>query len=193
MIFQLGSKSGPTLSVTRMDTATQTKCTRQSKFWQKTGSTPHQHHHGQPGKPTHERRRCCQVWEEFLSAKFAATEKEKTKRSWLPLPNTQGTEALSDAQFDSALTSMKNRKSCGPDNIPSELYKASPLYNCLLRDLLKKIWLDEEVPVEFVRATFVMLYKHKGSRNDPSKYRCIGLLNHAYKVLNTCLPLGPVP
>ena len=58
----------------------------------------------------------------------------------------------------------------------------------LLRDLLSKIWLDEEVPVEFARATFVMLYKHKGSRDDPSKYRCIiGLLGHAYKILNICL------
>ena len=28
-----------------------------------------------------------------------------------------------------------------------------------------------------------MLYKNKGSPNDPSKYRCIALLNHAYKIL----------
>ena len=32
-----------------------------------------------------------------------------------------------------------------------------------------------------------MLYKHKGSKNDPSKYRCIGLLNHCYKILSQCL------
>ena len=32
-----------------------------------------------------------------------------------------------------------------------------------------------------------MLFKNKGTRNDPSKYRCIGLLNHCYKVLSQCL------
>ena len=32
-----------------------------------------------------------------------------------------------------------------------------------------------------------MLYKNKGSREDPSKYRCIALLNHAYKVLSIIL------
>ena len=43
------------------------------------------------------------------------------------------------------------------------------------------------MPEEFAKATFVMLYKNKGSSNDPAKYRCIGLLSHAYKVLHQCL------
>ena len=34
-----------------------------------------------------------------------------------------------------------------------------------------------------------MLYKNKGSPNNPSKYRCIGLLNHEYKVLS-CIILN---
>ena len=33
-------------------------------------------------------------------------------------------------------------------------------------------------------AIFTMIYKNKCSPDDPSKYRCIGLLNHAYKVLS---------
>ena len=57
----------------------------------------------------------------------------------------------------------------------------------MLIELLQKVWDTEEVPVKFAQATFVMLYKHKGSKNDPSKYRCIGLLNHCYKVLSQCL------
>ena len=32
-----------------------------------------------------------------------------------------------------------------------------------------------------------MIYKHKGSSDDPSCYRAIGLLNHAYKVISICL------
>ena len=32
-----------------------------------------------------------------------------------------------------------------------------------------------------------MLFKNKGSVNDPTKYRCIGLLPHAYKILSLVL------
>ena len=32
-----------------------------------------------------------------------------------------------------------------------------------------------------------MVYKKKGSRDDPDKYRALGLLNHAYKILSVCL------
>ena len=54
----------------------------------------------------------------------------------------------------------------------------------MLQKLIQAIWLTEEVPEEFAKATFVMLYKNKGSSNDPAKYRCIGLLPHAYKLLS---------
>ena len=32
-----------------------------------------------------------------------------------------------------------------------------------------------------------MLYKNKGSKDDPTKYRCLGMLNHAYKAFTQCL------
>ena len=35
-----------------------------------------------------------------------------------------------------------------------------------------------------VRAAFILLFKNKGSVNDPSKYRCIGLLPRTYKILS---------
>ena len=34
---------------------------------------------------------------------------------------------------------------------------------------------------------FIMLYKNKGSHNDCSKYRALGLLNHAYKIMSVVL------
>ena len=43
------------------------------------------------------------------------------------------------------------------------------------------------VPTNFATAKFRMLFKGKESSNDPSKYRCIALLNHAYKVLSLIL------
>ena len=41
--------------------------------------------------------------------------------------------------------------------------------------------------VNFVTANFTMLLKNKGSSNDPSRYSCITLLNHAYKMLSYIL------
>ena len=46
------------------------------------------------------------------------------------------------------------------------------------------IWSHEYVPPALVRASFVMIYKDKGSVNDLKMYRCIGLLPHAYKILS---------
>ena len=53
--------------------------------------------------------------------------------------------------------------------------------------MLQKIWVTDKVPTQFAKAVFIMIYKGKGSSNDPTKYRCIGLLNHTYKVLSQCM------
>eukprot|EP01050_Picozoa_sp_SAG11_P031238 SAG11_NODE_9617_length_895_cov_5.216080_2_plen_68_part_00 len=52
---------------------------------------------------------------------------------------------------------------------------------------MRRIWRGEEVPEEMVRGLFVMVYKGKGSSDDMSKYRCICLLTHAYKLLSAVL------
>ena len=66
------------------------------------------------------------------------------------------------------------------------------LQNCpvcmnILIKLIHKIWSSEDVPEKFARATFVMLFKDKGSSDDPTKYRCLVILNHAYKGLSQSL------
>ena len=53
--------------------------------------------------------------------------------------------------------------------------------------LLQAIWQDEEVPHEFAQTNFVMMFKKKGTADDPSKYRCVGMLNHNFKTLSQCL------
>lgn len=47
------------------------------------------------------------------------------------------------------------------------------------------------MPVNLAVAKFVMLFKQKGSANNPKKYRCIGLLNHEYKLLS-CIILSRI-
>ena len=52
---------------------------------------------------------------------------------------------------------------------------------------MRKIWEEEEVPEDMICGLFVMIYKGKGSSDDLTKYRCICLLNHAYKLLSAVL------
>ena len=127
------------------------------------------------------------TWYQFLKKKFAATPTEQGRPEMETLPCTQGEHGLTDIQFKRGLAKMSNDKATGPDRIPAKLYKQSPYCQTLLRQLIQKMWLEEEIPTAFARATFVMLHKNKGSKDDPTKYRCIGLLNHSYKVFNQCL------
>ena len=67
-------------------------------------------------------------------------------------------------------------------------YKSCPIIKEELFNLLQFMWNEEEViPTNLVTANFRMLFKGKGSHNDPSKYRCIALLNHTYKILSNSL------
>ena len=126
-------------------------------------------------------------WHRFRTQKFSDTEAEKCRPRMERLPDTKGTVPLTQPQFLEGLSKMKSGKACGPDSIPAEVYKLSTPCKEMLGHLVKKIWLEEDVPVEFGKAIFTMIFKNKGSSNDPSKYRCIGLLSHAYKTFHQCL------
>ena len=128
------------------------------------------------------------AWEKFLSEKFKATEAELQQRPEMTeLPQADSVSNLTVKEIKAALAKMKLGKACGPDDTPIEVYKCVPICEELLVQLIQKIWHDEEVPINFAKATFVMLFKQKGSPNDPTKYRCLGLLNHTYKVLTHCM------
>ena len=124
------------------------------------------------------------VWQDFLQGKFKATDAESKRDPYEELGPQLVADPLTEQAFVRALQKLKKGKACGPDGIPGEVFlncesAARELYN-----LLKTIWEREYVPPELVRAAFIMIFKNKGSRDDPSKYRCIGLLPHAYKILS---------
>ena len=81
---------------------------------------------------------------------------------------------------------MKNGKATGKDGIPAEVFKKSVVAKDILFEFLQKVWNKECVPAELAIGVFVMLYK-KGSPDDFANYRCICLLNHAYKILSVVL------
>ena len=68
-------------------------------------------------------------------------------------------------------------------NKKSIWYAYRRLRNSISNSYLIHTW-NCSLKVSYAQAKFVMISKNKGSSNDPSKYRCIGLLNHAYKVLS---------
>ena len=129
------------------------------------------------------------IWQKFLSEKFDSTKAEKEDRPAMPQipPHRESTSAISRNEFNDAVRLMSNMKAMGPDGVPAEAIKYSPAVNEALFQIIKTIWDNEELPSEFAQARFVMLYKGKGSANDPARYRCIALLNHSYKILSRIL------
>ena len=125
-----------------------------------------------------------EVWRQFLEGKFKATDAEFSRDEYEELGPQLVEDPLTEQAFVRALKKLKKGKACGPDGIPSEVFTHCETAATELYNLLRIIWEREYVPPALVRASFIMLFKGKGSVNDPSKYRCIGLLPHAYKILS---------
>ena len=124
-------------------------------------------------------------WEEFLQQKFSSTQRERDRPPMPPLPSVRiPSDSLTREEFNNAVRRMKSNKAAGPDGIPVEVFKHSSEAKEAMFEFLQLVWENEKLPENFAQARFVMLFKNKGSSNDPSKYRCIGLLNHAYKILS---------
>ena len=69
------------------------------------------------------------------------------------------------------------------DRIPAEIIKsASPVALKAFHSLLSSIW-EIDVPKEFRNATFVSLFKIRGSKTACGNYRGISLLSVAGKIL----------
>ena len=82
---------------------------------------------------------------------------------------------------------MKAGKATGKDNIPAEVWQRSAVAQDELFKFIKQVWRKESVPANLAVCIFVMIFKRKGSHNDCSKYRAIGLLNHTYKIMSVIL------
>ena len=125
------------------------------------------------------------TWRNFLSKKFQPTIKESLRPNLEHIPKT--IDPITRKEFNSAIRKLHLGKATGPDGVPAVVYKACPRVKEELFKLLQFMWSEEVVPTSFATANFKMLFKGKGSSNNPAKYRCIALLNHAYKVLSYIL------
>ena len=93
----------------------------------------------------------------------------------------------SKAEIRKAITTLKNGKAAGPDNIPAEAIKADiETAVTILHSLFRKIWEEEEVPAQWKEGLVIKLPKN-GDLRDCSNYRGIMLLSVPGKVLNRIL------
>ena len=94
-----------------------------------------------------------------------------------------------------AVMTSKSNKGVNRDQIPMELWKNSDramnLLCKMIRHLWKQILQDEshnvDIPKDWTDATLVCLFKNKGSRKDPSKYRGISLISTIEKIMATLI------
>lgn len=83
-----------------------------------------------------------------------------------------------------ALSSMKNHKAAGPDNIPAEALKnGGDLLHLQIQQLISQIWVNERIPPDLRDGTIITIYKKKGDRADCGNYWGITLLSTTGKVL----------
>lgn len=134
------------------------------------------------GAPILDHESLANMWRDFLEGKFDRT-KAEAERKYEEIGAQVDDDPLTKAVFLRVVARIKTGKACGPDDIPSEVFKHCDAASTALFQILCRMWELEYVPAELVRAAFVMLYK-KDSVNNPSDYRCIDLLPHSYKILS---------
>ena len=95
-------------------------------------------------------------------------------------------DKLGRKEIEEAIRYMRNGKATRLDEIPVEVFKNSKISKEMLFEFLSKVCDKEYVPAKLAVGIFVMIFK-KGSPDDCANYRCICLLNHAYKILSVLL------
>ena len=135
------------------------------------------------GTPITSQEELLEAWQTFLGRKFACA--DRPSAAFAPGINDIRPEedVVSWEEFEECVNALRGDRAAGSDEIPIEVYLASPSAKRELYEVLCLLWKTEDIPVELVRALFIMLYK-KGSRDDFANYRAIGLLCHSYKVLS---------
>ena len=86
-----------------------------------------------------------------------------------------------------AIKKLKNGKAAGPDGIPAEAIKADAEMTAdMLLPLFKKIWEEEEIPMDWKEGHIIKLPK-KGDLSNCDNYRGITLLSTPGKIFNRIL------
>ena len=83
----------------------------------------------------------------FLINKFKRTNKEEDRPDMEDIPEYRDTDAdLARKEFDVTVVKLTNHKAVGPDGIPIESMKCSPLVKQLSFEIVSKMWKEESLP-----------------------------------------------
>jgi hypothetical protein len=93
---------------------------------------------------------------------------------------------LSDGRLDKCLWRLKGERATGDDEVHVVLYEAMHEARLDLYATVRRLILGEDIPDRLVVVPFIMIYKgaKKGSMDAFGSYRPIGLLMHAFKVVD---------
>lgn len=104
-----------------------------------------------------------------------------------PTQTFRSTVSFQQRQIMKAISTLKNGKATGPDEITAEAIKANIETSVsILYKLIKKIWEEESFPEEWKPGILMRLTK-KGDLSEYSKYQGILLLSVPNKILNRIL------
>ena len=86
------------------------------------------------------------------------------------------------------LEKLKNGKAAGPDLFINEFFKYSADVLCgVLTRMFNVVLLSGTLPNSWSSSFIVPIYKNKGSKDDPSNYRGISLINNVCKIFTSLL------
>ena len=125
-------------------------------------------------------------WKEFLGKKFECSDCPGAAYNPGIDDHLPDEDVISREEFDDCVKALRCGKAAGWDGTPIEVYISSENAKRELYELVCLVWETEVIPDDLVHALFKMIYK-KGSRDDFSNYRAIGLLCHSYKVLSVLI------
>ena len=126
------------------------------------------------------------IWFAAMSKSVSATELESSREAMAdigPASNRKNERLPTDEELLICLKALRGSKACGPDDVPAEIWQQTDSARAFLFTLIRKIIREEIVPDDMPLGELVMIFKNKGSSDDPRSFRPIALLNHSYKIL----------
>ena len=127
------------------------------------------------------------VWQRYYATKFSTAPSTNPPYITIPIapgkvpPTPMSMTAPSRKEVADAINSLSKGKSPGHDDLPIDLFCASPAAIDEMTAIVIMIWEEETLPKDWSEGLMVNIYKGKGSKNMPVSYRPICLLVHAYK------------
>jgi Reverse transcriptase (RNA-dependent DNA polymerase) len=135
------------------------------------------------GQLQSDREKISEIVASFYEDLFESKLTEEERRLLEPdLSEVSDVSKITTNEIREALTSMKNQKAVGEDNIPTELLKIcdEEILGTLCK-ILNEILETEEVPEAWLKSTITLFHK-SGDKTEVKNYRPITKTSHLYKL-----------